>query len=505
MLAVQRAPRMGSSQLSSDPFHTYGCTSLVLLSSLLGHTSTRLTHLAIPVSVDSDQEDLDPPLQDPPEPARGAPLLSENDSKVLHDFFSDLTAEHYSMPSFGEGLNFSEAWADLPPQFMGTSTNLGQQNGFHLASPSPVQPTHGFGLPDFGNVLQMGSQTMPPPPPPPPPPPLHSVQSHLAHSLPSEDVLNAAATLFNNNPSNRFASNGMASLYERRTVPPPEPVGHLRHQPLEDFREDNRRSSLSNEMGNSGGVFSDLVFGLQNRHLARPEPPAEYQWGSDANFNHVQGYTTHSEKETAESITKEQLKYLECFQPSQSADNTRASSPSHGQMAPPPPQMYNQAPGPVKAKEGSKVPGVPDVPPRKRRKSKIVKETKEMDVDDNASTSGRRRKVSKSEHMVADSSPPANNTITTTTAKRRKSGATAPKASRENLSEEQKRENHIRSEQKRRTLIKEGFDDLCELVPGLQGGGFSKSTMLAMAADWLDDLLKGNDVLTEKLALLEAP
>jgi hypothetical protein len=77
------------------------------------------------------------------------------------------------------------------------------------------------------------------------------------------------------------------------------------------------------------------------------------------------------------------------------------------------------------------------------------------------------------------------------------------KPSRENLSEEQKRENHIRSEQKRRTLIKEGFDDLCELVPGLKGGGFSKSTMLTMAAEWLEELLKGNEALAAQLSALE--
>lgn len=87
--------------------------------------------------------------------------------------------------------------------------------------------------------------------------------------------------------------------------------------------------------------------------------------------------------------------------------------------------------------------------------------------------------------------------------KRRKSAVNNSKLSRENLSEEQKRENHIKSEQKRRTLIKEGFDDLCDLVPGLRGGGFSKSTMLTMAAEWLEDLLKGNEALATQLATLE--
>jgi hypothetical protein len=77
------------------------------------------------------------------------------------------------------------------------------------------------------------------------------------------------------------------------------------------------------------------------------------------------------------------------------------------------------------------------------------------------------------------------------------------KQGRENLTEEQKRTNHILSEQKRRNLIKQGFDDLCSLVPELNGGGFSKSTMLIQAADWLEDLLRGNEQLKAQLAELK--
>jgi hypothetical protein len=89
-------------------------------------------------------------------------------------------------------------------------------------------------------------------------------------------------------------------------------------------------------------------------------------------------------------------------------------------------------------------------------------------------------------------------------AKRRKSSASsATKHPRENLTEDQKRENHIRSEQKRRTLVKEGFDDLLELVPDLRYGGHSKSAALVMAADWLEDLINGNELLRASLQELE--
>ncbi len=73
------------------------------------------------------------------------------------------------------------------------------------------------------------------------------------------------------------------------------------------------------------------------------------------------------------------------------------------------------------------------------------------------------------------------------------------RAARENLTEEQKRENHIKSEQKRRTHIRGGFEELCGLVPGIEGSGYSKSVMLGMVGDWLAELLKDVDALHEEL------
>ncbi|KAK2677464.1 hypothetical protein RAB80_006204 [Fusarium oxysporum f. sp. vasinfectum] len=334
---------MGSSQPPSDPFMPFG------------------------YSFDPNQ---DPPINDPPEPAPGAPLLTDTDNRLLTSFFDDINADHYNMPSFGEGLNFSDTWLDLPPQFMGSSTSFGQQPGSSLGEPPAQGLSHS--LNEFHGMAPMGSHMMPPPPPPP-----SHLQHQTEHRHTPDDVLNAAATLLQNGPNQRQNSNGIDTSVQRHPIGPP--VGHLRHQPIEEFREDHRRSVAASEQEH----YPDWMMGPHDKRQHRA-PPAEYQWGSDANFNRIQGYTPNSEKETAESLTKEQLKVLECFEP-----------------------------------------------------------------------------------------------------------------------KEQKRENHIKSEQKRRTLIKEGFDDLCDLVPGLRGGGFSKSTMLAMAAEWLEDLLKGNEALAAQLAALE--
>jgi hypothetical protein len=58
------------------------------------------------------------------------------------------------------------------------------------------------------------------------------------------------------------------------------------------------------------------------------------------------------------------------------------------------------------------------------------------------------------------------------------------------------RRNHIKSEQRRRHIIKDGFENLTEIVPNLKNGGYSKSTVLQMAADWLEDLTRGNEMLS---------
>ena len=53
------------------------------------------------------------------------------------------------------------------------------------------------------------------------------------------------------------------------------------------------------------------------------------------------------------------------------------------------------------------------------------------------------------------------------------------------LTEQEKKNNHIASEQKRRAAIREGFDRLTELVPGLEGQGRSESIVLKKTVDYM--------------------
>lgn len=484
--------------------------------------TTNKTHNVLADNFDPNDPN-DGALMNPPEPPPGDPLLTDSDSRFLSSFFEDMTADQYNMPSFGEGLNFSNAWFDLPPQFMGTTTSFGQQPMHTLASPTG-QHMQNESM-DFGGNMAM-SNMMPPPPPPglslqphqgQLPQQQHAQQHHgqqhgqLPHSQQhgqrqpqvhnhigqhSDDVLNAAATLLQNGSSPLRNSHTPDYGLPRRSMGPP--LGHLRHQPLEDFQEDGRRNLDLLKGPQEPGVADWFHAAPGKTPTPRNDVPTAFQWGSDSNFNPVQGYTPDVNNQTVESMHREQLKLLEGLEVSKSAASTRPSSPSNAHAATHV-DHARQPHAPPKRDEDS------EAPPRKRRKSKNTRDTTSLGHDDeeeqiSAKVKGGRK--SKSDRENPDSSPPAES-VAGSSGKKRKSATNGPKPSRENLSEAQKRENHIKSEQKRRTLIKDGFDDLCELVPSLRGGGFSKSAMLSVAGDWLDELLQGNEALNDQLSAMK--
>jgi hypothetical protein len=78
-------------------------------------------------------------------------------------------------------------------------------------------------------------------------------------------------------------------------------------------------------------------------------------------------------------------------------------------------------------------------------------------------------------------------------------GSNSARPKRENLNEEQKRQNHIASEQKRRNQIRVGFEELHRLVPELHEGGLSKSNVLMESAAFLEALVNANTELRRRL------
>ncbi|ORX71021.1 hypothetical protein K493DRAFT_412699 [Basidiobolus meristosporus CBS 931.73] len=77
------------------------------------------------------------------------------------------------------------------------------------------------------------------------------------------------------------------------------------------------------------------------------------------------------------------------------------------------------------------------------------------------------------------------------------------KGNKELLTEEEKRANHIASEQKRRNMIRSGFRDLTEIVPSLRDMNNSKSTILFKAVDFIKRLERKNQRLKNKANTLQ--
>ncbi|KAI9793994.1 MAG: hypothetical protein M1816_006619 [Peltula sp. TS41687] len=67
------------------------------------------------------------------------------------------------------------------------------------------------------------------------------------------------------------------------------------------------------------------------------------------------------------------------------------------------------------------------------------------------------------------------------------------------LSEQEKKNNHIVSEQKRRQAIREGFDRLTELVPGLEGQARSESIVLKKSVDFMRQSVEERRALVKEI------
>lgn len=79
-------------------------------------------------------------------------------------------------------------------------------------------------------------------------------------------------------------------------------------------------------------------------------------------------------------------------------------------------------------------------------------------------------------------------------------GSQSPPASadRPRLSEAQKKENHIRSEQKRREAIREGFDRLAAIVPGMEGQGRSEAVVLEATIKYMrEKIVERQDIISK--------
>ncbi|KAL2156872.1 hypothetical protein VTH06DRAFT_2897 [Thermothelomyces fergusii] len=85
-------------------------------------------------------------------------------------------------------------------------------------------------------------------------------------------------------------------------------------------------------------------------------------------------------------------------------------------------------------------------------------------------------------------------------------GGGRKKSPRTTLTPEQRRQNHVGSERRRRDFIGRGYDHLMAIVPALMHGAApSKSVSLNLVADWIEELHRGNRALEELMAFTLGP
>ncbi|KUJ18242.1 uncharacterized protein LY89DRAFT_644257 [Mollisia scopiformis] len=449
--------------------------------------SSKPPNLEMPFGYSFDTSTSHFPIPSPTAPAPGPSLLDDNESKFLDSFFDGVSNDHFNYDFFNtapDGSELGMGWDELPPTFMGTTSSFGQQS----------QQAGNHGLP------AMNYNEMNPPP-------------NAGPSIPSSttaDVI-AAATLLQNGSNGRSQSLSDGTMF--RHNPPATPTSQPRAMSMSQQiptrpQPFQQRSNSDDYMRDN--FYTEMVFGPQSdgsmRQRGVPQK-VDIRWGSDAGFASPQGFVAPAVQDDVAAVERSHMHAIEqAFaiipaQISSSAETTRPSSPARLHETNSNSKSHQRTKSIVKEEEDD---DDQDSRPRKRRKNKAPT-TDDADEDDNESPISshpkqQNTKKRKSLKKGISDSPTADQE---SGHKRRKSTGAAIKPTRENLTEDQKRENHIKSEQKRRTLIREGFEDLGELVPGLRGGGFSKSAVLIMAADWLEELIQGNEVLQARLDQME--
>lgn len=178
-------------------------------------------------------------------------------------------------------------------------------------------------------------------------------------------------------------------------------------------------------------LFADMAFGNphgSSSHRLAQQVPEDVHWGSDRSFIGTQSFVPSSERETAQSLERQQLKYLEIFHPINSAATTQPSSP-----------LGSGKNSPLGGRNGklngqASIPREIEASTKKRRKSD--EEDEEDDVGASSSKPAARKR--KSKDNLVETSEAASSSATPGKRRRKSNVNNGSKPPRENLSDEAK-------------------------------------------------------------------
>ncbi|KAH9864930.1 hypothetical protein IAQ61_008875 [Plenodomus lingam] len=403
--------------------------------------------------------------------AQGPPLLNDTENQSLADFFTNtdpfLVTEPEPLPS---PLNSKDApvwdynnWSDFiaPATVHRVTTTIPDQT--HL------QHHNYYHEPTFPPTL---------------------LANHLGST---QDDLQAASTLFNNaqppyanstshgypeppvpQPTNTTASSAPGSSQNNRPMVI-TPHGPLHEQLAALLPKHTENGTLDAQWAAQWAAnrASEQLQQLEAEYsttFQKPNLKRSYTFGTDSSFNNPAGFCA-SQDHGHDDATRRQSQHD--LEHSQFLVRSIVGIPEPATPMPPQPMHADDVSEEDKSGRGTSDDESSDKPAKKRRKSKyrVGKESPRK-----APRTGKHRRAA----LLEDNS------------KKKRASAAAQKLQRENLTEEQKRSNHILSEQKRRNLIKRGFDDLHDLVPEIRNGGLSKSSVLTEAGNFLEKLMQDN-------------
>ncbi|KAI9665981.1 MAG: hypothetical protein M1821_003916 [Bathelium mastoideum] len=260
------------------------------------------------------------------------------------------------------------------------------------------------------------------------------------------------------------------------------------HQPTGHLSNHHARHSISGPITGQLPFASTATSTLAPELGARPSTqsngsgsrPQTFRFGSDASFHPSAGFVAPPNTNTHVDVQKRLVNDMNAMGRRESAPSTRASSPvaHHKRLRSFPEPRESDAESSQEADSDDEEEAQP-LPKKRRRNMKL-----DMPSPPPLKTMPRRKSISQPKKR-------SRNSLSGDMGKAGKQ--------KENLTEEQKRSNHIQSEQKRRNIIKDAYNDLNKLVPNLREGGFSKSQALVEAANFLEEIVAGNKRLREIL------
>ena len=403
----------------------------------------------------------------------GQSLLSDIENQSLADFFSNTDPFHladpHPFPPHHDSKTLPDDYATwdfvTPPTVHGVSSTIPDQahlhHNFHPDHSFAPSPAHHLG--NTHDDLQAASTLFNNAQP------SHaSIPSHSFHAPPPPATTTNATT----NPaaeSSQHAlpmvatSNGMISQQLAALIPHYAEEGTLDAQLAAQWAANNVQHQLHET------EFAPMLY--------QPHMKRTYSFGTDHSFNNPSGYAAPRPQEAEHQALRHLSSDMQRSQPAPQqlagANGNAATSPTR------PSYSYRERPSDDEQSDeaSSDDDDDGDRPAKKRKKSN---RSVGKDSSGKNGTSGRSAPKNRKLSSVTESS------------KKKRSGS-AQRLQRENLTEAQKRSNHILSEQKRRNLIKRGFDDLHDLVPEIRNGGLSKSSVLMEAANFLEKLIEENE------------